>query len=69
MLSSVVFLGLLVVVSRLIGAEDEGVAGGIIAVTFINPAVRSFVVLAVVLLGSNPAIMVDSGSNIYTMVQ
>jgi hypothetical protein len=51
MLSSVVFLGLLVVVSRLIGAEDEGVAGGIIAVTFINPAVRSFVVLAVVLLG------------------
>jgi hypothetical protein len=69
MLSSVVFQGLMVVVSWLIGAEANGVAGGILAATFLSPAVSLFVVLVVVLLGRKPAIMMDSGSNTINSLQ
>jgi len=68
-LSSVVFLGLIVVVSQLIGAEDEGVAGGILVTTFLSLVVISLVVLVVVLLDSNPAVTVNSGNTIHTVVQ
>jgi len=68
MLPSVVFLGLIAVVSRLVGEKDEGVVGGILATTFLSLTVSSFVVLVVVLLGSNPVVTVDSGSNIHTVV-
>jgi uncharacterized membrane protein len=69
MLPSVVFLGLITVVSRLIRVEDDGMAGGILATTFLSPVVIFFMVLVVVLLGSNPAVTVDSGSTIHTVVQ
>ena len=69
MLPNVVFLGLITVVSRLIRVEDEGMAGGILATTFLSPVVIFFMVLVVVLLGSNPAVTVDSGSTIHTVVQ
>jgi Na+-driven multidrug efflux pump len=68
MLPSVVFLGLIAVVSRLVEEKDEGVVGSILATTFLSLTVSSFVVLVVVLLGSNPTITVDSGSNIHTVV-
>jgi hypothetical protein len=44
-------------------------AGGILATTFLSPVVIFFMVLVVVLLGSNPAVTVDSGSTIHTVVQ
>jgi hypothetical protein len=69
MLPSVVFLGQTAVVSWLIGVEDNGVAGGILAATFLSPTVSPFVVLVVVLLGSSPAATVDSGKTIHTVVQ
>jgi hypothetical protein len=68
MLPIVVFIGLIAVVSWLIGVEDEGVAGGILATTFISPVVSSLMVLVVVPLGSNPTVIVDSDSNIHIMV-
>jgi Na+-driven multidrug efflux pump len=57
------------VVSQLIGAEDEGVAGGILVTTFLSLVVISLVVLVVVLLDSNPAVTVNSGNTIHTVVQ
>jgi hypothetical protein len=45
------------------------VVDGILATTFLSLAVSSFVVLVVVLLGSNPAVTVDNGINIHTVVQ
>jgi fructose-specific phosphotransferase system IIC component len=52
MLPIVVFLGLLVVVSWLIEAEEEGVTGGILELIFPNPVVSIFMALVVVLLGN-----------------
>jgi hypothetical protein len=69
MLPNVVFLGQTTVVSWLIGVEDDGVAGGILAATFLSPTVSPFVVLVVVLLGNSPAATVDSGKTIHTVVQ
>ena len=54
MLPSVVFLGQTAVVSWLIRVEDDGVAGGILAATFLSLTVSPFMVLVVVLLGSSP---------------
>jgi len=63
MLPSVVFLGLMVVVSWLIRAEVERVVGGILAETFLGPTISLFVVLVVVLLGRKLAVIMNSGSN------
>jgi hypothetical protein len=52
MLPIVVFLGLLVVDSWLIEAEEEGVTGGILELIFLNPVVSIFMALVVVLLGN-----------------
>jgi len=57
------------VVSWLIGAKANGVAGDILAATFLSPTVSLFVVLVVVLLGRKPAIMMDSGSNTINSLQ
>jgi hypothetical protein len=48
----VVFLGLLAVVSWLVGEEEEGVAGGILESIFLSLAVSIFVALVMVLFGS-----------------
>jgi len=63
MLPSVVFLGLMVVVSWLIRAEVERVVGGILAETFLGPTISLFVVLVVVLLGRKLAVIMNSDSN------
>jgi hypothetical protein len=63
MLPNVDFLGLMVLVSWLIGAEADWVAGVIITVIFLSLAVSLFMVLMVFLLGHKPAVIVDSGSN------
>jgi hypothetical protein len=52
MLPIVVFLGLLAVVSWLIEAEEEEVAGGILKLIFLSPVVSIFMALVVVLLGN-----------------
>jgi len=50
-------------VSWLIRAEVEGVAGGILAETFLGPTISLFVVLVVVLLSRKLAVIMNSGSN------
>jgi hypothetical protein len=48
----VVFLGLLAVVSWLVGEEEEGVAGGILESIFLSLVVSIFMALVMVLFGS-----------------
>ena len=68
MLPNVVFLGQTAVVSWLIRVEDDGVAGVILAATFLSPTVSPFMVLVVVLLGSSATTTVDNGKTIHTVV-
>ena len=68
MLPSVVFLGQTTVVSWLIRVEDDGVAGDILATTFLSPTVSPFLVLVVVLLCSSPTNTVDNGKTIHIVV-
>jgi len=57
MLPNVAILSLMIVVSWLIGAEEEKVVNDILATIFISPAVSIFI-----LPGSQIAVMVDTGS-------